>query len=546
LSFTQFALDARLQQNIARAGYVVPTPIQLAAIPEVLAGHDLIGTAQTGTGKTAAFVLPILQALLAGPRNRSRALIVTPTRELAEQINDTVRQLAAGTKLRCATIYGGVGMGPQIRALRDGVEILVACPGRLLDHVEQGFARLDDIEMLVLDEADRMLDMGFMPSVRKILSMIPEKRQTMLFSATFPQEIEQLAAKTLRTPKRVTLGLSRPVHTVAHALYPVAGHLKTPLLLELLERTEANSVLVFTRTKHRAERLAQQIARAGRTVTSMHSNRSQAQRQSALNGFKSGRFQIMVATDIAARGIDVENISHVINYDMPDTADAYIHRIGRTGRAERTGDAYTMITREDESIIRTLERIMGKPLPRKTLADFDYRQPAPPREPNQPEQIRSTNTGRPRRDDDRPRRDDDRRSPAPYASSHRQQPLSGGTGSNGAPKRDGYKGNNPRNDSWKSAPKRDDVRTNDRTSAAPRRDDVRHNDWKSAEPKRDAVKNDSWKSAPKVADWKAAFPKSDAPKNGGSRGNGEPVFSSFNSAPKRPYRAKTRKPFDGR
>ena len=389
MSFSEFALDSRLQHNIARAGFVTPTPIQSAAIPHALAGHDIIGTAQTGTGKTAA-------------PGRSRALIVTPTRELAEQINDAIHVMAAGTRLRSATVYGGVGMEPQRRALRAGVDIIVACPGRLLDHVQQGNARLDGIMTLVLDEADRMLDMGFMPDVKRILAHLPQQRQTMLFSATFPSEIEQLAAKTLSNPKRVTLGLARPVQTVSHALYPVSNHLKGPLLLELLERTDTESVLVFTRTKHRAEKLAKQIERAGHTVTSLHSNRSQSQRQFALNGFKSGRYQIMVATDIAARGIDVETISHVINFDMPDSADSYIHRIGRTGRAERTGDAYTMITREDESTIRQLERIMGSPLERKRLADFDYNQPAPPRDARD-EQDDRPYAGRPRREDNRRR-----------------------------------------------------------------------------------------------------------------------------------------------
>ncbi|MFM8322251.1 MAG: DEAD/DEAH box helicase, partial [Chloroflexota bacterium] len=329
MSFNQFQLDARLQTGIRRAGYTQPTPVQVAALPPALAGRDLIATAQTGTGKTAAFVLPILQRLLDGPRRRARALIVTPTRELAEQIHESVTLLGAGTQLRSATIYGGVGAGPQKQALENGVEILVACPGRLLDLVDQGFARLDGIEVLVLDEADRMLDMGFLPSVKRILQKLPGARQTMLFSATFPDEIEALAAQALRQPQRVAVGLNRPAHTVSHALYPAPQHLKTPLLLALLERTGSRSVLVFTRTKHRARRLAQQVERAGYRVTSLHSDRTQGQRQAALDGFKRGAYNVLVATDIAARGIDVEGISHVINYDMPDTADAYIHRIGR-------------------------------------------------------------------------------------------------------------------------------------------------------------------------------------------------------------------------
>jgi ATP-dependent RNA helicase RhlE len=375
VTFSQFNLDSRLLPAIARAGYVTPTPVQSAAIPEALAGHDLIGTAQTGTGKTAAFVLPILHKLLAGTRGLPRALIITPTRELAEQIHETIRVLGAGTKIRSATIYGGVGAAPQIRALRDGVDILVACPGRLLDHMDQRHANLSGLEWLVLDEADRMLDMGFLPSVRKILKKTPARRQTLLFGATFPPEIEQLAGETLRDPRRIAIGLSRPAHTVSHALFPVAHHLKTRLLLSLLRQTDTESVLIFTRTKHRAQRLAEQIGRTGYRVTSLHSNRTQSQRQSALNGFKGGTYQIMVATDIAARGLDVESVSHVINYDMPDTADAYIHRIGRTGRAERTGDAFTLMTPDDAAMVRTLENIMDQRLPRETLAGFDYAAP---------------------------------------------------------------------------------------------------------------------------------------------------------------------------
>jgi ATP-dependent RNA helicase RhlE len=266
-----------------------------------------------------------------------------------------------------------------VRALRDGVEILVACPGRLLDHLNQGNARLQGVEILVLDEADRMLDMGFLPDVKRILKHIPAKRQTMLFSATFPKEIEGLARQTLSDPQRIAVGLSRPAHTVAHALYPVPQHLKTNLLLALLKQTDTGSVLIFTRTKHRAEKLSRQIGMAGFRATSLHSDRSQGQRQSALAGFKSGHFQVMVATDIAARGLDVEGISHVINFDMPATADDYIHRIGRTGRAERTGDAFTLVTPDDKDMVRSLEKIMDKPLLHQTLDGFNYSAPAPDR-----------------------------------------------------------------------------------------------------------------------------------------------------------------------
>ena len=366
-------------EGIKRAGYETATPIQEAAIPAALRGRDIIGTAQTGTGKTAAFVLPILHKLLDGPRNQARALIVTPTRELAEQIHSVTKTLSAGTGLRSATIYGGVGSDRQIKALRAGTEILVACPGRLLDLIQQGHAKMKRIEILVLDEADRMFDMGFLPDVRRIIKAVPVERQTMLFSATFPPEVEQLASQSLTEPQRISMGISKPAVTVTHALYPVPNHLKSGLLLKLLKQTDTDSVLVFTRTKHRADKVARQIAHGGFRVTSLHSNRTQGQRERALQGFKSGHFQIMVATDIAARGLDIESISHVINFDMPDTADAYIHRIGRTGRAKRTGDAFTLVTPEDADMIRKLERIMREPLEKITLPDFDYSPPAPPR-----------------------------------------------------------------------------------------------------------------------------------------------------------------------
>jgi ATP-dependent RNA helicase RhlE len=363
-------------QGIKYAGYQTATPIQEAAIPAALRGRDIIGTAQTGTGKTAAFVLPILHKLLDGPRKFPRALVVTPTRELAEQIHQVVRALSTGTNLKSAAIYGGVTASRQIKALRDGIEILVATPGRLLDLVQQRHIRLDRIEILVLDEADRMFDMGFLPDVRRIIKAVPLQRQTMLFSATFPPEVELLASQSLTNPQRISMGISRPAHTVTHALYPVPSHLKSALLLKLLKQIDTDSVLIFTRTKHRADKVARQIAHAGFRVTSLHSNRTQGQREQALRGFKTGHFRIMVATDIAARGLDIESISHVINYDMPDTADAYIHRIGRTGRAQRTGDAFTLVTPEDNDMIRSLERIMG-PLKRETLPDFDYKVPAP-------------------------------------------------------------------------------------------------------------------------------------------------------------------------
>ncbi|MBL8101132.1 MAG: DEAD/DEAH box helicase [Anaerolineales bacterium] len=413
MNFTQFNLDPRLMQGVKKAGYETATPIQEAAMPAALRGRDIIGTAQTGTGKTAAFVLPILNKLLSGgQRNVPRALIVAPTRELAEQINDVVKVLAAGTKIKSVTIYGGVGANPQIQALRNGAEILIACPGRLLDLINQGYAKMGNIEILVLDEADRMFDMGFLPDVRRIVKAVPAKRQTMFFSATFPADVELLAQQVLTQPQKIAMGIVKPAHTVTHALYPVPPHLKSALLLELLKRTDTDSVLVFTRTKYRAQKVSQQILRAGFKVTSLHGDRSQGQRQSALKGFKDGTHNIMVATDIAARGLDVESISHVINYDMPDTADAYIHRIGRTGRAQRTGDAFTLITDEDKDMIKILERIMGGPIKRETLDGFDYKAPAPPRS-----ESGGRGRGAPREDSRRPPR------PAPTPKSYGRNRL---------------------------------------------------------------------------------------------------------------------------
>ncbi len=358
---------------IAEVGYEAPTPIQAAAIPLVLAGADVIGTAQTGTGKTAAFVLPILQHLLDKPsKGMARVLIVCPTRELAEQINDAIGALAKHTGIRSAAIYGGVGMAPQEAALRTGVDILVACPGRLLDHLDQGNTDFTQIDHLVLDEADRMFDMGFLPQVRRIVDQLPRRRQTLLFSATFPGEVEQLAREVLRDPKRVNVGVQKPATTISHALYPVASHLKTKLLLSLVAHTNAFAMLVFTRTKHRADRLARIIEKSGFRAAALHGNRSQNQRQRALEGFKRGKVQVLVATDIASRGLDIETVSHVINFDVPGTPEDYIHRIGRTGRAERNGDAFTLATPEDRELVRDIERVIGKPIERRQLEGFDY------------------------------------------------------------------------------------------------------------------------------------------------------------------------------
>lgn len=375
MSFNQFNLDARINKAIRRVGFDHPTPIQASAIPPALSGRDLIATAQTGTGKTAAFVLPILQKLIRGPLRQTRSLIITPTRELAEQIHQTIRQLSYGTKIRSVAIYGGVGPTPQIEALKSGVEIIVACPGRLLDHLNNQHLKLDRIEILVLDEADRMLDMGFLPDIKRITRQLPKQRQTMLFSATFPDEIEDLARQTLQNPKRVAVGIVRPAHTVDHTLFPVPQHLKNRLLLELLQQIDAQSILIFTRTRYRTRNLLKKIKRTSFKATSLHGDRTQGQRRQALNGFRDGRYQIMVATDIAARGLDIDGISHVINFDMPATADAYIHRIGRTGRAQHNGEAYTFITPDDEALVMKIEKIMKKKLPRRTVPGFDYSLP---------------------------------------------------------------------------------------------------------------------------------------------------------------------------
>ena len=380
MTFSELNLSPRLASGVAALGYEEPTPIQQQAIPPIMAGRDVMGLAQTGTGKTAAFGLPILQRLEHGPRGRVRALIVAPTRELAEQIHQAFSDLGQQTHLRSVAIYGGVKLGPQLQALRAGPEIVVACPGRLLDHISQGTVNLSNVEVLVLDEADRMFDMGFLPDVRRIIRAVPAKRQTLLFSATMPDDIRALANETLHDPLTVQIGHAAPVETVSHALYPVAQHLKTALLTEILRGTGSGSVLVFTRTKHRAKRVAQQLQRAGFAAAELQGNLSQSRRQAALDGFRDGTHRILVATDIAARGIDVLSISHVINYDMPDTTDAYTHRIGRTGRAEQTGQAYTLVTSEDANEVRAVEKVLGYKVERRTVAGFDYTSPAPARD----------------------------------------------------------------------------------------------------------------------------------------------------------------------
>jgi ATP-dependent RNA helicase RhlE len=372
LKFNTFEFHPQVAAGVTAARYQTPTPIQTKAIPLVMQGHDVVGLAHTGTGKTAAFVLPILHRLMQGPRRQVRALVIAPTRELAEQIHESIHTLGGHTELRSVTLYGGVSFGPQAEKLKRGAEIAVACPGRLLDHINQGTIDLTNLEVLVLDESDRMFDMGFLPDIRKIIKHAPAKRQTLLFSATMPADILHLAHEVLQAPVTVKVNTTGPASNVAHRLYPVESHLKTALLLELLRHTDTESVLIFTRTKHRAKRLGEQLGRAGYRAASLQGNLSQGQRQRVMNGFRNGSFQILVATDIAARGIDVTQISHVINYDMPDSIEAYTHRIGRTGRNTRTGDAFTFITSEDKEMVRRIEIVLRAKIKRCLLDGFDY------------------------------------------------------------------------------------------------------------------------------------------------------------------------------
>ena len=379
MTFERFNLHKCIASRVKALGYTTPTPIQEKAIPRALEGHDIMGLAQTGTGKTAAFALPILERLLPGPRRTTRALVIAPTRELAEQICGEFRSLGSGTGLRCCSIYGGVSQRPQVEKLRTGTDIVVACPGRLLDLISQGKVNLSRVEVLVLDEADRMFDMGFLPDIRKIVSHVPESAQVMLFAATMPKAIRSLAHDFMKESITIQIGHTVPVETVSHALYPVNQHLKADLLMELLRHTDTESVLIFTRTKHRAKRLDQQLKKAGYSAASLQGNLSQNKRQAAMDGFRNGTFRVLVATDIAARGIDVNTISHVINFDIPDTADAYTHRIGRTGRAARNGDAFTLVTPQDEEIVRIIEKLIGSRVERRTIGGFDYNKPGVPR-----------------------------------------------------------------------------------------------------------------------------------------------------------------------
>lgn len=372
MSFTNFGLSPSVMEGVKAMGFTEPTPIQLRAIPLILAGHDVIGSAQTGTGKTAAFALPIL-SLLGQHGGFPRALVLEPTRELAAQVETAIHDFARFTSLRTAVLYGGVGYGKQIDALKGGADVIIATPGRLLDHMERGAARLEHIKYLVLDEADRMLDMGFLPDVRRIVQKCPRERHTSLFSATVPPEIATLVQWAMKTPETVDIGLRRsPAETVEHVIYPVAENQKTGLLLQLLERVQFHSVIIFCRTKHRADQIAHLLKKNQHAVAVLHSNRTQREREDALRGFRNGRYEVLVATDIASRGLDIADVSHVVNFDVPQHPEDYIHRIGRTGRAEQTGDALTLMVAADMSHVFAIERFIGKKIPRVKLENFDY------------------------------------------------------------------------------------------------------------------------------------------------------------------------------
>ncbi len=376
MPFRSLGLDAKILHAVQDAGYTEPTPIQTAAIPPIIAGHDLIGIAQTGTGKTAAFTLPILTKLAAQPpgaRRGTRVLVIAPTRELVVQIEENIRAYAKYLSLTVATVFGGVGENPQIRALRAGTDVVIACPGRLLDLLGRRNGDFSGLQFLVLDEADRMLDMGFLPSIRQIVRQVPKARQTLMFSATLSKEIEALTHEFQRTPKIVQIGRrANPAETVTQLVYEVPKHLKPALLLHLLRDPKMDMVLVFSRMKHGADRIARGLEQQGIRTGTLHSNRSQNQRLRALNDFKSGAVRVLVATDIAARGIDVDGISHVVNYDFPMHCEDYVHRIGRTGRANAIGDAISFVTPEDQGELRSLERFIGRGLVRKRAEGFNY------------------------------------------------------------------------------------------------------------------------------------------------------------------------------
>ncbi len=370
MDFNCFNFHSDITAGITACSFSTPTPIQAKAIPLILEHRDLFGLAQTGTGKTAAFVLPILQKLLTGPRKKSRALILAPTRELAEQIHDAAVKMAWKTSLKSVVIYGGVSKSSQIRAIRQGAEIIVACPGRLLDLLNDRAVCLDNIEMLVLDEADHMFDKGFLPDIQRIIKQLPQNRQSLVFSATMPDEIRRLASRILKNPATVQINHSKPVQSISHALFQVKKEQRTSLLKNLIRDYAMKSTLVFTRTKHKAKTLALQLEKAGYNATSLQGNLSQQKRQKALDGFRDGSFNILVATDIAARGIDVLGISHVINYDLPDTVETYTHRTGRTGRADKTGQAFSFFSAEDSRLVSMIEKNLGKKMQREPIPQF--------------------------------------------------------------------------------------------------------------------------------------------------------------------------------
>ena len=372
MEFNDLGLDKRLMAGIRSAGYTTLTPIQNKAIPLSIEGRDLLGLAQTGTGKTAAFAIPLLQKLSVGYTGKIRALVIAPTRELADQIHQHISQLSSGLKTRSIALYGGVSKNPQDEKLQKGVDIVVACPGRLLDHLRESTIDLSTLDTLVLDEADTMCDMGFLPDIRKIITHLPSKRQTLFFAATMPSDIRNLAKDILDNPTEVQIGIIAPAKTVAHSLYPITEKLKSQLFFRLIETTATGQVIVFTRTKHRTKRLFAELDKRKYNVAALQGNMSQNKRTQAINGFRKGKFDFLVATDIASRGIDIPEITHVINYDMPNTVDAYIHRIGRTGRAENLGEAITLSIPEDESMITRIEKILKSQIKRKTVNDFSY------------------------------------------------------------------------------------------------------------------------------------------------------------------------------
>ena len=372
ITFADLGLTAPMLKALSDAGYQRPTPIQAQAVPLALKGRDIIGLAMTGTGKTAAFVIPIIERLLGGPR-RTRALILTPTRELCVQVEESFRKYGKHSGLTVIPVYGGVGYDPQVKALRGGVDVVVATPGRLLDHLEKQNVVLDEIEVLVLDEADRMLDMGFAPQINRIVAQLHSYRQTLLFSATMPPEVEALARKYLRKPVVVQVGRrSGAATTVQHFVYPCPKDKKTSLLVELLKKESLDSVLVFTRTKHGADRVVKALEKAGINAGAMHADKTQGQRTKALDDFKKAKLRVLVATDIAQRGLDISGISHVINFDVPQQAEDYVHRIGRTGRAAATGDAYTFMCADEIAMVKSIERIVGQPIPRISVVGYDF------------------------------------------------------------------------------------------------------------------------------------------------------------------------------